>query len=158
MRSGGANSLLWSDEQQTYRVMFRWLDALVELDTEGEVLWQLGGAHSDFEGDPEQPFDRPHISWADDDTLWVFDNADHTVGVSGPIELQLDPEQRTHERTFEHRDPNGTLERVPGDVVPLPDCEHVLVAWSTSGRVEELTRDGEVVWAAQTDPGWLVPA
>jgi hypothetical protein len=33
--------------------------------------------------------------------------------------------------------------------MPIEGCDNVLVSWSGQGRLQELTRDGQVVWEVQ---------
>jgi hypothetical protein len=149
------NSLVYLPWDDAYYVMFRWLDALVKVDRPtGEVLWQWGGRDGDLQG--TDAFSHAHFSEAWEGGVLLFDNADNTGRVSGVAEYTIDEEAGTFERTWEYRHPDGAFEFFLGDARRMPDCDNVLVAWSTQRRVEEITRASEVVWALQAPPGWIV--
>ncbi|MCB9688161.1 MAG: aryl-sulfate sulfotransferase [Alphaproteobacteria bacterium] len=151
------NSLMIDPDGGTYHVMFRWLDALIEVDrNSGSQVWQLGGERSDFTGPAGEDFSHAHMSEWWDGGFVVFDNADETGGISGAAEYAVDDEARTWDRIWDVRDPEGHLELLLGDVIRVPGCENRMVAWSTSSRVEEVTPEGEVVWSLSAPPGWIV--
>lgn len=151
------NSLMVDPDGATYHVMFRWLDALIEVDrASGTQSWQLGGERSDFTGPAGEDFSHAHMSEWWDGGFVVFDNADETGGISGAAEVAVDEGARTWDRVWDVRDPEGHLELLLGDVIRVPGCENRMVAWSTSSRVDELTPEGDVVWSLSTPPGWIV--
>ncbi|MCA9492373.1 MAG: aryl-sulfate sulfotransferase [Myxococcales bacterium] len=151
------NSLMMDPDGATYHVMFRWLDALIEVDRASSTqTWQLGGARSDFTGPAGEDFSHAHMSEWWDGGFVVFDNADETGGISGAAEYAVDEDARTWDRVWDARDPEGHLELLLGDVIRVPGCENRMVAWSTSSRVDEVTPDGDVVWSLSTPAGWIV--
>ena len=151
------NSLMMDPDGATYHAMFRWLDALLEIDrASGTQTWQLGGERSDFTGPEGEAFSHAHMSEMWDGGLLMFDNADETGGVSGPAEYVIDEEARTFDRVWEYRDPAKRLEIVLGDAIRMPGCDDRLVSWSTSLRVDEITPDGDVVWSLTSPPGWII--
>ncbi len=152
------NSLMLDEDGETYHAMFRWLDALIEVDrASGAMAWQLGGLHSDFTGPDGEAFSHGHMSDLWDGGFLVFDNADRTGAVSGAARYAVDEEARTWDRTWDARDPEGRLEILLGDAIRMREgCDNVLVAWATSSRVDEIGPDGEVVWTLQAPPGWIV--
>jgi hypothetical protein len=148
------NSLMFRDD--SYFVMFRWLDAMIRVDrSSGDMLWQFGGAHNDFAGNPDDLFSHAHMSEVWDGGLLLFDNADGTGRVSGVVEYALDETAMTYEKVWEYRDPEDRFEALLGDARRIPNCDNKLVAWSTQGRIAEVTGDGQIAWELQMDE-WVI--
>jgi hypothetical protein len=62
-----------------------------------------------------------------------------------------------YEQVWEYEEPTRSYENLLGDVqrMPIEGCDNVLVSWSGQGKLQEITREGEVVWevASQTVGG-----
>ncbi len=150
------NSLAHLPGSDTYLASFRWLDTINKIDRASGMLWQFGGASatvvdlaSDFTGDESTLFNHPHFSdvWEDATGTHVvmMDNYDLDPP-SRLAEYALDESAMTYERTWFHQ--GDKFETLLGDVtrMPIPGCDNVLVAYSSQGRIVEMTRDGEIVW------------
>jgi hypothetical protein len=115
----------------------------------GEVLWRLGGKHSDFEIGPGAAFAfQHHARGHPDDRISIFDNASYseasaTEPVSRAILLQLDPAARTATLAREDRSPHGALSVAMGDAQVLADGG-TFVGWGTSPYFSEFTATGEI--------------
>ncbi len=141
-----ANSLAYVDGR--YYLMARNLDALVAVDRESaELLWVLGGPSSDFTvASGEMEWSHPHLSQVWDQGVAVFDNGvGHEPPTSRAMVYAWDEQALTFTATWEHAHPNQISCPVAGDVRVLPSGD-VLVAWGTSGLLQVLTPEHEVVW------------
>lgn len=167
-----ANSFMFVDEEDAYYVNDKFTDWLTKIDrASGEVLWKMNGRGSDFvqpNGDPVWA-DVSHTSlWSHGhmSDIWaggglMFDNGDHHVpNVSRAIEFAWDETTMTSEVVWEYPHPEGLATAALGDVRRMPD-DNVLITWSGLGEVDEVTRDGRVVWKGETEAtqmiGRLVP-
>ena len=145
-----ANALDHDPGQDTYTLSLRNLDAVLHIDRPtGEILWQLGGVHSDFDAalNVLPLFQRQHQFQHLDGSLLVFDN--------GTVD---DMRSRAVEYAFEGTGDDLGVQQVwthvadpPlfsigfGDVTRLPS-EHTLITWASAGQVDEVTEDGALVW------------
>lgn len=124
----------------------------------GEVIWRLGGKHSDFSLDPAARF-----SWQHDarqlsaDTITLFDD-----GSDGPVRtepqsrglvLRLDAAARgvRAERAYKYPHP-GLLAAAMGSVQTLPGG-NVLVGWGIEPYATEFNRAGQMIANAQMPTG-----
>lgn len=152
-----ANSLVWLPERDVFVAVARMIDTIVEVDrATGTVNWQIGGPDPTLLYDtPADAFHHGHLSDAWDGGLLVFDNGGHTLSTARVLEYALDLDANRVHVTWEHSDPLGA--RIPylGDARRLPS-DHVLVAWATEGRVEEVTRDHELLWRIRAPEGTTV--
>lgn len=149
-----ANSLTWDAEREAYRMMARNLDALMIIDrASGEILHQVGGDHADIRtADPEDMWSHAHMSQAWDGGFMVFDNGDHRDPQRSRVsEYALDLDAGTLELVWSWEDPDGLFSAFFGDAQKLDQTW--LATWSTSGRMEEVADDGEVVWRLETEVG-----
>ncbi|MFT4624935.1 MAG: hypothetical protein ACI8PZ_003601 [Myxococcota bacterium] len=161
------NSLVHLPESDRFLVYTRWTDTLYAVDrTTGAVDWQLGGARSDFtwaDGEPlyagaedPGPWSHAHLTDAWEGGALVFDNGDHyDPPASSVVELAWDEEARTVREVWRYSDPDGGYQVVLGDARRLPGG-NVLVAWTAEGRLTEVTREGDVVWEAHSEPALRV--
>lgn len=157
------NSLVYLPHDDTYLIMFRWLDSMVKVNASGEVVWEFGGRDNDLDGAPEDLFLHSHMSDAWDGGMLVFDN--HDEPFVGPdqeppseafddrsrlVEYAIDDEGLTFEQVWEYQ--HDSHIPVLGDVrrMPIEGCDNLLVSFSSQGRIVELTREGEVAWSAST--------
>ena len=70
-----ANSLMTDASEDAWFVMSKNMDALHKVDrATGEVLWQMGGADSDFTFEGQGGWSHAHMSQIWDGGMMVFDN------------------------------------------------------------------------------------
>lgn len=145
---GHANSIAFDEEAQAFRILPRYLDAVLEIGLDGALHWQAGGAHSDF--GVEGWFRHAHASALTGDVIAAFDNGDHKPApiVSRAVGLEIDPEADTVREVWSIPDPRGKYTDFLGDVTVLPGG-NVLILFSPDGLLQEFTPDGEVVWQAR---------
>jgi hypothetical protein len=157
------NSLAYDPADDAYYLFERWLDAVVKVDRQtGAVLWQLGGPQSSFllpQGEPTYISALMPVLWSHghftevwDGGLLMYDNGTHFLPPKTRIvQLQFDEDARTAEIVWSVDAPGGDYHEVLGDARRLPNG-NVLATWTVVGRIEEITPEGEVVWAVQADP------
>jgi len=147
------NALQCDDIEDVCYISMRYFDSIVKVDlATGEELWHLGGEDSDFKfEDGEQPTNQHQFQLLDDGIL-VFDNGEDGIGESRAVEYGLDETAGTADKVWEYH-PNPPLAVYSlGDVQRLDDGD-TLITWSTSGLMERVDPDGEVLWSAALDLG-----
>ena len=154
------NSLAYLPEDDSFLVMFRWIDTIAKISRDGELQWVFGGPDNAFTvtkgaasaatGTEADIFLQAHFSdaWYDDDGLLhilVFDNQPRP-GPSRIGEYVLDEEADTYRLDWSYA--SDTYENLLGDVrrMPVEGCDHLMVSFSTQGRLVEMTRAGDIVW------------
>ncbi len=150
-----ANALFYDKDDDAYLVSLRNLDCIVKVDrASGEVVWVLGGEHSDFAlPDGERSlFHHQHQFHLVDGGIVVFDNGLVEQVDSRVVEYALDKGSGRAEPVWEqHADPpmfNAAL----GDVYRL-EGGNTLITWSQAGQIEEVTPAGDVVWRVRAQLG-----
>lgn len=161
------NSLAYLPEQDAYLQMYRWIDTVVKLDSEGNLIWVWGGEFNQFkaaQGDAPQStgtdadlFLQSHFSdaWVDEDgniQMLVFDNRPR--GNNSRIkQFTIDETNMTYSLDWAYE--SNRYESLLGDVrrIPIEGCDNLIVSLSTQGRILELTRDGEIAWEVGTFQG-----
>lgn len=152
-----ANSIMYDADRDVYRLMNRNLDALMIIDrATGDVLHEIGGEYADIATeDPADMWSHGHMSHAWEGGFMVFDNGDHhEPKISRVSEYALDEEAGTLERVWSWSDPDELFIPFFGDAQKLTDT--YFTAWTSSGRLQEVTPDGEIVWRAETDLGMAI--
>ena len=147
-RWGHSNALDYDPDEDVYYVSVLYFDALFKIDrATGDVLWQLGGANSDYlmtTGEDDW-FDGQHQFQLLQDGLVLFDNGPHGETDSRIAEYDLDHSAGTAALRWIHQPDPALGVYFYGDVSRLPSG-NTLINWSAAGRVEQVTPDGEVVW------------
>jgi hypothetical protein len=157
---GHGNSLAYVDEDDSYLVLMRYVDAIVKVDrATGETVWTMGGPCSTVtNAGGDAPFwSFPHFShaWRDTDGLHllVFDNGDnYDPQVSRVVEYVVDEAANTATQVWEFTHPKGDFIRILGDARRL-EGGNTLIAWSPQGVMQEVTPEGETVWFASMGLG-----
>jgi hypothetical protein len=113
----------------------------------GEIIWRLGGKHSNFDIDPTALFAWQHDARRQPDgTITLFDNGQ---SVSRAAILAVDEKARkvTLKRAYNHPSPNlHALSQ--GNVQILPNG-NVFVGWGAQPYVSEFSTDGELLFDAR---------
>lgn len=142
-----ANAIDHDPVEDVYYLSARNLDTIYKIDRlTGDTLWQLGGMHSDFvqPGGNTHLFDGQHQFHVDGDRVLIFDNGSTEDYVSRVVEYALDEENGTAELLRQWTSDPPLYVYALGDVTRLPN-DNVLITWSTAGRIDEFTVDGDLV-------------
>lgn len=145
------NSLAVSPDGTELYAHLRYLDALLAVErSSGALLWELGGANSDFVvTDDVELWSHGHATQMAPHGMVMFDNANHRdVETSGIVEYTWDVGQGEVSEVFRHDSPEGWEVGALGDVHRLLGGNY-LVTWGSRGVVQEITPQGEVVWEAR---------
>ena len=130
----------------------RHFDAVVRFDGNGAIRWWLGGRLNTLDPlDGAAPPRHGHFSEAWSDGMLVFDNGNHVPdAVTRIVEYAIDAEAQTYREVWSYDHPEGGFFAARGDARRLPGG-NVLVAWTGNGQIWEITREGDVVWRADTE-------
>lgn len=161
------NSLVYERSEPAFYLYPRKTDATLKLDAAGELVWQIGGAWSDFTlpgGGPVQTdvnrnelWSQGHFSDVRPGTIVMFDNAMHTTPqVSALAEYTFDETTRTIDEVWRHPDPDGGYTSHLGDVRKLSQGNY-FSSWMTLERIDEVTPQGETVFEMRPDRAGIHP-
>lgn len=149
-----ANSLVYEPNQDLYFVMSRNLDALFAIDrSTGEIVSTIGGGRADIATeDPTDMWSHGHLSHVWDGGFMVFDNGIHREpAVSRILEYAYDLDAGTLDLVWEWQDGDDLYNEFFGDAQKLRDS--YLTVWTGFGMIEEVSRDGSVVWKVEAEVG-----
>ena len=127
------------------------LNTIACIDADGQLDWALGEfGDLAIEGEKAHPVNQ-HQFDAIDGGLLVFDNGSTEEADSRVVEYAIDLEGGTAEEVWVYR-PDPTLYNYAlGSVVRIDDT--TLVSWTTAGRIEQVSPEGELLWELYTDIG-----
>jgi len=141
------NAVDLDEEAGVYYLSAHHLDSILKIDRDtGELLWQAGGDDSNFalSGGSTDLFQWQHQFELVDGGILVFDNGTSGDMNSRVVQYDLDEDAQMAEQVWEF-EPDPTLWiYCLGDVSRLPNG-NTLITWGTSGRIEEVTPEGETV-------------
>lgn len=124
----------------------------------GEIIWRLGGKHSDFSVASGATFAWQHdVRRQADGTLTIFDNEglpNASLNESRAIVLAVDEPARTASLLREYRHPTPLLATSQGSVQVLPNG-NVFVGWGAEPYVSEFSASGELLFDAQLGDKYL---
>ena len=150
-----ANALQYDKTEDVYYLSLRNFDSILKIDrATGEVLWTLGGQHSDFtlaNGD-KRLFQHQHQFRILDGGVLVFDNGTSEQFDSRVVEYALDEDQGRAELAWEHHDEPPVHTLALGDVERLENG-NTLISWGAVGQVDDVTPEGERVWRLHVEIG-----
>jgi hypothetical protein len=138
------------DEDGHLLVSSRHLSEVTKINRQtGEVLWRLGGPHSDFSfvNDPLNGFSCQHdIRVVGHRRYTVFDNGnDHHPPVSRAVEYELDPNARTATLVWEYRAVPDRYAYHQGNAQRLSNGNTLInFVLAEYPKVTEVNRDGEI--------------
>ncbi len=148
-----ANAIDYIEEEDAYLLSLRNFNAIIKLDGEtGEIIWQFGGDDSDFELTSGEFTTQQHQFELTENGLLVFDNSYRFGDTSRAVEYAIDEDTMTAEEIWSYVPSPGLYCFGLGDVHRLEDGNTV-VTWSTSGQMDVITPEGEVVWRMNGDLG-----
>ncbi len=148
----GINALDYDPDRDAYLVSARGLGAIVEVGRDGTLGEQIGGPQSDYVfPEPDDVPQRQHQFERLSDGLLVFDNRDADAG-SRVLELGLDTDTHTAAARWTYQPPEPLFVYALGDVARRPDGS-TMVAWCTSGVIDHVSANGEVLGTLRLDLG-----
>jgi hypothetical protein len=150
---GHANSLAHDPATDTYFVSLRNFGTIEQLDRDtGDILMSIGGDRSDFAtgGGSTSLYSGQHGFQVLDDGVLVFENWAEGGLYSEVLEYALDHDEGLAELRWSHIAEPPLICPTYGDTMMLPDGDR-LVVWSTSGQIDQVTPDGEVIWQANLE-------
>lgn len=152
-----ANAIDYVEAEDAWYLSLRNFDSIVKIDrATGDLVWGLGGLANDFtfpEG--SRPFDGQHQFQRLDDGILVFDNGSMDGQASRAVEYALDLDTFTATERWSHESDPPLWIWAMGDVARSP-LGHTRVTWSTGGRVDWVTPEGEVIGSFLSPLGWAV--
>lgn len=150
--AGGA--IMWShfnslrDQDGAYLMGSLGLSALMKIDgSTGEPQWTFGSKTSDFtdaDGDPIL-LERQHHFQLLDDSLLVFENGSTERGSSRAVEFSFDQVTPVVEEVWSYT-PDPTLYTFSLGNPQRLDDGSTLVNFATSGQVDQVSPEGQVLW------------
>lgn len=150
-----ANALDYYPDEDAYYMAMKQLHTMVKVDrSTGELDWAIGGEGNMFEwAEGTEPLTMHHQFHAyADNRLVVFENGDPSRGYSMAREFELDTVNMTATEVWSYVREPSVYVFAKGDVERLSNG-NTLVTWSSSGEIQEVTPDNEVVWQVNTDLG-----
>jgi len=123
----------------------------------GEVMWRLGGKHSDFEMGPGTRFAYQHDARRQNDgAITIFDNGDtvfengtpKVVEESRGIVLELDEERMRATLVREYTHPDKQYAHAAGNLQVMPNG-NVFVGWGQALVLSEFSEGGELLFDAR---------
>jgi outer membrane protein assembly factor BamB len=122
----------------------------------GEIIWRLGGKHSDFAMGHGATFAWQHDARRQQDgTLTIFDNEGHPGGgvQSRGIVLAIDEQRRTASLKRQFLHPLALQSSSLGNVQVLPNG-NVFIGWGAEPFVSEFAPSGELLFDARLASGY----
>ncbi len=154
---GHANIIRYSPDDDAYYVSFLQFGSIWKIDrSSGDVLWKLGGGHTEFHVEGQQAINLfrggQHGFDILDGGILVFRNGLNSLAAN-VVECGLDEDDYTVdvEWTYELDPPSAVY--VLGDVSRLDDG-HTLITWSTAGQVDMVDDTGKLVWSLNSPLGF----
>ena len=143
-----ANALEYLPHEDAYYVSLRNFAAIVKVDrATRELVWVLGGGHSDFAFEGNPPFADQHGFEILGGSMLIFDNGTVSRYESQALDVAFDTVTWTAEPTWSYLSDPPVFVPAGGDVKRLPSG-NTLVTWSTAGQIDEVDADDQCVWKA----------
>jgi hypothetical protein len=125
----------------------------------GDIIWRLGGKHSDFQLGPGVATAWQHNALPEaghPNTIRIFDN--HSNGAAGSppsriIDVHLNTQAKTANLVGEVEHPDGLSAGSQGNAQRLPDG-HLFVGWGQLGRFSEFDSNGNLLFDAKVPDGY----
>ncbi|KAK0124592.1 hypothetical protein ONS95_009541 [Cadophora gregata] len=142
------------DDLGNYLISSRHMRAIYYLDSKGNILWSLGGKHSDFtdlsDGYASNFKWQHHARWRGNNTMSFYDN--HAKNVFHPLSefsrgmlVQFDFENMTVKLLQTYKHPDNVLSISQGSMQVIPESGNVMIGWGNTPAYTEFTADGEVL-------------
>lgn len=133
------------------------LQSLARIDGEtGELIWAVGGMTMDETGatipNTEQIHNPHSIVHVGGDELLSFNRHDYFNECSTVDQLGYDLQTNTLTTLWSYTSEDCLQVYYLGDARRLTNG-HTMISWTTAGRIDEVTPEGERVWSVQMDLG-----
>ncbi len=129
-------------------ISMRHLSQVVKVDRQtGDVIWRMGGKHSDFTFTNDEGFSYQHdVLMLPNGHLTAFDNGNrHDPPVSRAVEYAVDETDHTATLVWKYLHTPYLYGSYMGDVEQLPGG-HVFIGWGGPNPIaSEVTRDGTLL-------------
>lgn len=151
------NGLTYSEARDAFLISTGGTDVILEVGSDGEVLRMIGGVEA-VDGDytfnpPNTAFSYPHgPHFSATGELLLMSTVNSRSRLVG---YEIDDEQRRLTESWSFGEDRKSVVQVLGEVEELPDG-NLLVSWGSLGTLQVVTREGEVLWEAQTGFGSLI--
>jgi len=146
-----ANYIYYSEDRDTYTISFRNVNTVVEFDRyTGETIRSVGrfGTHATDPG----LIQYPHAGyWTADGTL-MFLTSPPGTNESWGVEMSFDDQNMEAELVWSYGNDEGHKALILGEALRLSN-DNTLVNFGSTGRLIEVTPDGEEVWSLYTSIG-----
>ena len=142
------------DRDQNLLVSSRNTHTIYKIDRHsGEIIWRLGGKHSDFAIASDASFAWQHDARRQSDgSISIFDNG--YGGASRALLLSVDEISRRVALKRSFTRPTPTFSDSQGNVQVLPGG-NVFVGWGAQPYVSEFSPSGELLFDAQLGTGYI---
>ncbi|MBN1336504.1 MAG: aryl-sulfate sulfotransferase [Deltaproteobacteria bacterium] len=147
-----ANSVRYHESTDTFLLSLRNLDTILEIDgTTAEVLRAFGHLGYGF-GPGSTPFSFQHDPrWTVDGTLLLL-TTDERQRMSMAVEYEVDDTEQLLREVWRYQDADGVYAQHQGGVRVLSNGNRI-VNFGSAGVLQEVTRDGDVVWEIRGGTG-----
>lgn len=151
------NGIDYDEDNDRYLVSSHARSSVFAVDrADGALLWELGGAHSDFQLEGGRPFVQQHGPELDSNgDLMLFDNGSQGRLSSRAVAYSFDEDARTYTQTWELEADPSVYSAMLGNPDRQPDGS-LFLNWGIAGRLEHFDEDGVLDWRAETDLGGTV--
>ncbi len=143
-----SNAINWWPSRETFTLSVLNWDSILAFDAEGELQWVFGGNQTDYSG---AEWSRQHQHQLLEDGLLIFNN-EGSEGGSDVLEFSMS--EGAAELVWSYSSEVASL--TFGDARRLPN-DNTLIAYSSSGLIQEITSEQELVREIATVPlGYVV--
>lgn len=151
------NSINYLPEEDAFIVSFHNLGTFIKLDRDGTLEWTMGGPESSVSsdlslaGDSSTSFyDQHNPQLVDENHVILMDNGPYDcLGDNGcysqAAEYEIDWTSMTYTRTWTYDWDQSHVILLMGDVQQMANG-NILTNWGYSGKMMEVTPDGQEVW------------
>lgn len=149
-----ANAIDWDEGSGQYVFGTRNVHTISVVDRASYATVESFGINGTFEpASEEDAFVHQHqFVRLSEDRYLVFDDGAQNRPYSRVIEVELNRTDQTFSVVWDHTPDPSLYVYLLGDLERL-DNGNTLVDWSTAGRLQEITPEGEAVWQVDTELG-----
>lgn len=145
------NSVSWDAASDDLLITMSAYGGTARIDAEsGETLWYYGSYDDDFEGGPQLTAAPHSAKVLPNGNVLVFNRGDMWIDPMGTCswasELAIDAPGQAATEVARWEGENCTLVTFLGTAHRL-DEETTLVDWTSAGRIDQLSADGETLWS-----------
>jgi len=148
------NSLSYAAKERAYFTTARELNAVIKVSRDtGKTLWTLGNGNvsSINTGNDKTMVDGPHSAVHLEDGVLVFNNGDAMASKCSSV-TEMEIKNGAAKKTWSYIPTPCHKVLFLGNAERLANG-NTLVNWTTSGRIEEVTRAKKLVWGVHTAIG-----